>query len=209
MPGIGKSQLVLHYAKVSFKSRYSYIFWMSAASVDKLTQGFANILDSVCHPDRYLKEQNAKLKAAQLWLEDSPGDWLIIIDNVDSSTLDFLRTYLPRQNARGNILFTMRRADLAETLVTMAGNQHSILPLGSMELHDSANLLLKDAGFDMGRVTHSMLRHAEDLVKCVGRLPLAVVQAAACMKQTDTTLDQMLEWYKSAQKIEVSSSALR
>jgi hypothetical protein len=210
MPGVGKSQLILHYAKTSFDhGRYSYVFWISGTSVDKLNHGLAKVLDLVGHPDRYLQEQSAKLTAARLWLEEPHDcDWLLIFDNVDGSTLDFLRTYLPRRNARGNILFTTRRADIASTLVTMAGNQNSILPLRSMELWDSANLLMKDAGFDTGTVSPSMLSHAEELVECVGRLPLAVAQAAACIKQTHTTLEEMLELYKSAQKIEVSPYAL-
>jgi hypothetical protein len=210
MPGVGKSQLVLHYAKISFdQGRYSNVFWISATSVDKLNHGLSQILDLVSHSDRLQQEPRAKLIAARLWLEESDRDWLLVFDNVDGSTLDFLRTYLPRRNERGNVLFTTRRADLAETLASMAGNHHSVLSLRSMELRDSANLLLKDAGFDMGVLTPSLLGQAEELVQCVGRLPLAVVQAASCMKQTHTTLDEMLELYKSAQKIEVSSNVLR
>jgi hypothetical protein len=203
MPGIGKSQLVLHYAKISFESdRYSYIFWMSAASVDNLNQGFAQVLESVRHPDRYRQEQNAKLTAARLWLEEAPVGWLIVLDNVDRNTFDFLRTHLPRRNARGNILFTTRTADVAEALVIMVGHQDSTLKLRTLERRDAANLLLEDAGIT---ITPSLLSRAEELAECVGRLPLAIVQAASFMKKTHTTLDEMLEFYKSKQKIEVSS----
>jgi hypothetical protein len=59
-----------------------------------------------------------------------------------------------------------------------------------MERRDTAHLLLKDAGF---AVTPTLLDHAGVLVECVGRLPLAVVQAASFMKQTGTAMDQMLE----------------
>jgi hypothetical protein len=207
MPGLGKSQLVLHYAKTSFdQGRYFYVFWISANSVDKLNHGLAKILDLVRHPDRNLREQDAKLTAARLWLEEPHDcDWLLVFDNVDSSSLDFLRMHLPRRNTRGHILFTTRRADMAETLVTMAGNPNSILSLRSMELRDSAILLLKDAGLDTGVVAPSLFDHAEGLVECVGRLPIAVVQAASYVKQTETTLDEMLELYQGAQKLEVSS----
>jgi hypothetical protein len=54
----------------------------------------------------------------------------------------------------------------------------------------------------------SLLDHAEVLVECVGRLPLAVVQAASFMKQTHTTLDQMLEMFRSEQKNEVGPYTL-
>jgi hypothetical protein len=211
MPGVGKSQLILYYAKTSFdRGRYSYVFWISGTSVDKLNHGLAKVLDLVGHPDRYLQEQSAKLIGAQLWLEEPHDcDWLLVFDNVDSSALDFLRTYLPRRNARGNILFTTRRADMAKNLVTMVGNHHSTLSLRSMKLDDAANLLLKDAGFDMRVVSPALLSHAEELVECVGRLPLAVAQAGSCMKQTHVNIEEMLELYKSAQKIEVSSYAFK
>jgi hypothetical protein len=176
MPGIGRSQLVLHYAKRSFDDgRYSYIFWISSTSIDKLNHGFAKILDLVDHRHRYLQEQSAKLTAARLWLEEPQNDWLLVFDNVDRSTLDFLRTYLPRSNARGNILFTTRTLDLAEALVNMTGHRHPTLQLRALGPRDTATLLLKDAGIDIEIVTPPILDHAEELVECVGRLPLAVV----------------------------------
>jgi hypothetical protein len=206
MPGIGKTQLLLLYAKLSFdRGRYSHIFWVSATSLDKLNQGLAKILDVVGHRDRSLQDQSAKLIAARLWLEESlSSDWLLIFDNVDRSTLDFLRTNLPRRNARGNILFTTRTEDVAKALVNAAGIQHQTLELRAMELQDTAKLLIEDAGIDLTTVTPSGFTRAEDFVKRVGRLPLAVVQAASFMKQTHITLDDMLEMYNNEQKIEVS-----
>jgi hypothetical protein len=205
MPGIGKSQLILHYAKMSFdRGRYSHIFWISANSIDKLNHGLAKVLVLVGHPDRYLQEQSVRLTAAQLWLE-SHDDWLLVFDNVDSDTLDLLRAHLPRRNAGGNILFTTRMMDVADALVNAAGHPNSILRLRVLDPRDSANLLLKDAGV---AVTPSLLDHAEQLVECVGRLPLAVVHAASFMKQTRTTLDKMFELYRSKEKIEVSSYTL-
>jgi hypothetical protein len=84
--------------------------------------------------------------------------------------------------------------------VNIAGRQDSTLKLRTMKRHDTAHLLLKDAGI---AVTPALLDHAGELVECVGRLPLAVVQAASFMKQTRTAINQMLELYRSDQKIEV------
>jgi hypothetical protein len=219
MPGIGKTQLVLQYATVSFNSgQYSYVFWVSATSVDKLNQGLAKILDLVDHRDRYLHEQSAKLTAARLWLEEpelhshNAGDpracsfdWLLIFDNVHRETLRFLRSHLPRKNARGNILFTTRTADVAEALVNVAGMEYPTLQLRAMGLHDTANLLFEDAGFNAETVTSLQFSQAEKLVKCVGCLPLAVAHAASYMKQTHTTLDDMLGLYDDERKMEVCS----
>jgi hypothetical protein len=69
MPGLGKTQLLLRYAKLSFdRHQYIRVFWISATSVDKLNQGFAGILDLIKHPDRFLEDQYAKLTSARLWL---------------------------------------------------------------------------------------------------------------------------------------------
>jgi hypothetical protein len=210
MPGIGKTQLLLRYVKLSWDQlRYTSTFWISATSLDKLNQGLSGILDLIKHPDRSLPDQTSKLTAARLWLEqshnDDGGDWLLIFDNVHRETVDFLRNLLPLRNERGKILFTTRTADVAESLVNAAGEQHAVLGLQALDLRETANLLFGDAGIDAGAVTPSLLDQAENLVERVGRLPLAVVQAASFMKQTHTSLGHMLELYKNERKIEVGS----
>ena len=204
MPGVGKSQLSLCYAAKSFDGGlYTYIFWTSATSVDKLTQGFSKVLDLVGHPDRHVQDQSIKLTTARLWLEDCSAHWLFIIDNVDKVTLDFLSLHFPRINAQGNVLFTTRTVDVANALANMTRIPHSTLKLPTLSLHDSICLLLNDAGIRSQIITPVQLNYAEQLVESVGRLPLAVVQAASFIKQTDTTLDNMLQLYKSESKIEV------
>jgi hypothetical protein len=205
MPGLGKTHLVLRYAKMSFEhGQYSHIFWVSATSVDKLIEGLAKVLDLIGHPDRSMPDQSAKLTIARLWLEDSHDKWLLVFDNVNRNTLGFLRHHLPRRNARGNILFTTRTVDVAEALASAAGERHYTLELPVMDLRDCTNILFEDAGINAGTVSHSQLRCAEELVQCVGRLPLAVVQAASFMKQTHTDLHDMLKLYNNGGKMEVS-----
>jgi hypothetical protein len=117
MPGVGMSQLVLRYTTISFHcSMYS---WISANGIDKLNQGLTKVLDLIGHPDPHLQEQSRKLTAVQLWLGGRNDDWLLILDNIDRTTLDFFRIHLPRRNAGGNILFTTRATDVADALVNM------------------------------------------------------------------------------------------
>jgi hypothetical protein len=72
MPGVGKTQLILQFARITFAQLlYSHVFWMSATTTDKLIEGMTKILDIVGHPERSRSDQNAKLTAARLWLEDS------------------------------------------------------------------------------------------------------------------------------------------
>jgi GTPase SAR1 family protein len=119
MPGIGKTHLILRYAKLSFdQNRYTFVFWISATSVDKINQGISGILDLIGHRDRHLQDQTAKVTAARLWLEqsnsDEDGNWLLVFDNVHIDSLGFLRSHLPLRNERGSILFTTRTKDVAE-----------------------------------------------------------------------------------------------
>jgi tetratricopeptide (TPR) repeat protein len=203
MPGIGKSQLLLRYAVKSFEGdRYSHVFWTSASSVDKLTNGLCKILDLV-HPDRYIQDQSVKLTATRSWLEECSFNWLLIVDNVDTSTLNFLRTHFPRRNSRGNVIFSTRTVVVAQALLDMARTPHSILQLHALDVRDATSLLFNDAGIDSTFITSSLLSLAEELVQSVGRLPLAVVQAASFMKETDISLGDMLKLYKSKDKIEV------
>jgi hypothetical protein len=208
MPGLGKTKLALRFAEIVFTQLlYSYIFWMSAATPDKLIEGMAKILDLVGHAERTRSEQNAKLTAARLWLEDSQRidgvRWLLILDNVDKSSLGFLREHLPRRNVKGDILFTTRASDVAGALVRVAGGRHSKHELRVPDLAEATDLLFSSAGIDAGTVTPTQKNQAEELIQNLGSLPLAIVQAASYMRQTDMTLDGMLEISKSERKIEV------
>jgi hypothetical protein len=134
MPGVGKTKLILRFAHIVFAQfLYTHVFWMSGSTPDKLIEGLTKILDIVGHPERTRSEQNAKLTAARLWLEDSGQIdgvlWLLVLDNVDRSSLEFLSEHLPRRNVKGSILFTTRAADVAGALVSVSGRRHSTLEL--------------------------------------------------------------------------------
>jgi hypothetical protein len=207
MHGIGKTQLALRYGKFAFdRRRYSHVFWIQATTVEKLNHGFTKILDLLGHPDRGNQKQDAKLTLARRWLEcpDKDGvDWLIVFDNVERPTLEFLRTHLPRQNVRGNILFTTRTQDVAEILVT--GRQDCTIDLRAMDIPTAVGLFFQDANVDMNIVDSTLESEAEQIVRYVGRLPLAVSQAASFMKRSQKTADEMLALYKGKQKVDVSS----
>ncbi|KZP17602.1 hypothetical protein FIBSPDRAFT_830428 [Athelia psychrophila] len=120
MPGLGKSQLVLKYAHSSFElRRHTYIFAISATTVEKLTQGLATVLELVQHPARHNPDQAVQLTAARHCFENSAEygfvEWLIMFDNATSETVAFLLQHFPRQNANGSILITTRTLEIATT----------------------------------------------------------------------------------------------
>ncbi|KZP24443.1 TPR-like protein [Athelia psychrophila] len=188
MPGLGKSQLSLKYAHSAFESGgHTHIFAISATTVEKLTQGLTGVLELVQHPARHNPDQSVQLTAARHCFEHSEKygftRWLIIFDNATAETVAFLRLHLPRQNANGSILITMRTLEIAEALTNVAGQQHPICELKALSPADSAKLLLKRAGIHSSAPAD--LESAQKLVQRIGCLPLAVDQAGAFMKTNE------------------------
>ena len=98
MPGVGKTQLALKFATRTFQiGQVRYVFWVSATSVEKVTQGFAKLVDCLRLPGRHALDLASKLTAMRVWLQD-PGpsrDWLVVLDNVNGETAMMLRDVLP------------------------------------------------------------------------------------------------------------------
>ncbi|KZP08930.1 hypothetical protein FIBSPDRAFT_250985 [Athelia psychrophila] len=186
MPGLGKSQLTLKYAHSSFElGRHTHVFAISATTVEKLSRGLTNVLQPVQHLERYNSDQAAQLMAARDCFEHSEKygfvKWLIIFDDATSETVSFLRENLPRQNANGSILITTRTLEIAEALTSAAGHRHPVYELKALSPMQSAELLLKTAGIHSSAAAD--LDSAQKLVERIGRLPLAVDQAGAFMKE--------------------------
>ena len=207
MPGLGKTQLALkHTLEVFDQARGPIIFWTSAATTEKLAQGLCKILDLVDHVDRDHTDQNVRLSAAQRWLEgtgrDFPLPWLLVLDNVNEESVPFLREHLPRTNGRGAMLFTMRSIDVASALLTGDLNQ-GILELEVLSSADASNLLLAELQASKPNETASQIVKAEKLVKCVGRLPLAIGHVASFANQHLKGLDYILHLFEDQHAMEV------
>ena len=209
MPGLGKTQLALRYSLEAFdQARGPMIFWTSAATTEKLAQGLCKILDIVDHDDRDHMDQNVRLSAAQRWLEGAGGDfrlpWLLVLDNVNEESVPFLREHLPRTNGHGAILFTMRSIDVANALVNDGLNQ-GILELEVLSPADASNLLLAELQVSNSDKTASQIGKAEKLVKCVGRLPLAIGHVASFANQHLKGLDYILHLFEGQHEMDVLS----
>jgi hypothetical protein len=207
MPGMGKSQLALQYVKLSYsRQRYSIVFWISGATVGKLNQGLAGVLTLVGHPDRDHPEQSTRLTSARRWLEESGvTKWLLVLDNVAQEAVSFLQHYLPRKNVMGNILFTTRTAVIAEALACVAGQPYQFFELRAPDLRDASNQLLKEAGISATDAVTNSMNGAEDLVKRIGCLPLAISHAGSFAKQSRKSLNDVLTLYRSEYQYEVNS----
>ena len=118
MPGVGKTQLALRYARlVAERSQDMYIFWVSAGSVEKLARDFSKVADLLRLSRHHALDQVTKLTLARAWLEDSTTKkkWLLILDNVTRETITMIQAdIIPRRNSDGRLLFTTQTATIAD-----------------------------------------------------------------------------------------------
>jgi hypothetical protein len=210
IPGVGKTQLAIRYTKMFLNDpTVSAVFWMSCSNVEKLCQGFSRLLNLIDHPDQFKLEQNARIVGARCWLEQ-PGvsgilRWLLVLDNVDITTLDLLRENLPRQGKRGRILFTTRTEAIAHAVCKASGKLQLSFELEPPVMHDAIMLFFKSAGVSENSVSSVSRRQVTDMMGCLGRLPFAVEHAASFMTQSSQTIEALTRLYRGNQKSHVSS----
>ena len=204
MPGLGKTQLALKFAERAFqRSQYAYVFWVSAASAEKLTQDISKLVDLLRLPGYHTSNQVTKLTMARVWLEDSTDgrSWLVILDNVTQDTTAMLRDMLPRRNNMGKLLFTTRTAKIAEVFATSVGlSQLALQPPG---IQDAVAMLSAGAGLEGDGTQEVNNIDAKQVVRSVGALPLAIDQAASYLRDTGSNLNEILKMYKSEVACEV------
>jgi hypothetical protein len=208
IPGVGKSQLALRYTKLFLEdTTLSAVFWISASSVDKLYQGFSRLLNLVDHPDQLQTDQNARVVAARRWLEQREASgisrWLLVLDNANITTLEFLRENLPRQGKQGRILITTRTQLVAHALCRASGRKHSSFELETPTVEEAATLFVDSAGISKDSVSNLSRDQVTELVKSLGCLPFAVDQAASFMVQSYQTIDSLMTMYRSNEKHQV------
>ena len=205
MPGVGKTQLALQYATLaSGRSQYTYTFWVSAGSVEKLARDFSKLADLLRLPGRYAFDQVTKLTVMRAWLEDPTARkrWLLILDNVTRETTRMiLDDILPRRNSGGRLLFTTRTASIADSCTIPC--KSFVLALQPPGTNDAVTMLA--AGAEMGGESTAEASYAdfERLVRSVGNLPLAIDQAASYIKGYGSSTKELLDLYQSEEIMEV------
>jgi hypothetical protein len=208
IPGVGKTQLALRYTKIFLEyPTVSAVFWMSCSNVEKLQQGFSKLLSLINHPDQFKPEQNARVIAARGWLEQPEVSgilrWLLVLDNVDITTLEFLRENLPRQGKQGRILITTRTEAVAHAVCKASGELQLSFELEPPVMGDAIIFFLDSVGVSDDSMSSVSRRQVTDLIKCLGRLPFAVEQAASFMTQSSQTIDSFTRLYGGNEKSRV------
>ncbi|OAL54216.1 kinesin light chain [Pyrenochaeta sp. DS3sAY3a] len=179
--GTGKSQVALELAyRTREKDKTCSVFW-----------SFAGIAQRLKIPG-WDDEKADVIQLVKLRLEEeSARDCLLVFDNADDINLGSSRLSaapavglvecLP-QSSRCSVVFTTTESDLAKRLAL-----HALVKLHELT-PDAAERMLEN--FLNRPVSSSEQQEAKLLLQELSYLPLAIVQAAACINATAVTLQQ-------------------
>ncbi len=189
--GVGKTRLAVHYAYQQ-KPRCAFILWVSASSKASLDTSLSQLADQL-NADPLLK-QAEKMAFVKAWLEQH-NDWLLIIDNADNDqeiTAKVLESFLP-VSPQGHILFTTQiiTADLKF--------KAAALEIKCLDTETGGLFLWRRIHADK-QATPDELIAAKEISGALSGLPLALVQAAAYIKENQCALNDYLPLYEKYAK---------
>ncbi len=161
--GVGKTNIAAEYA-YRHADEYKIVCWLRAEEPAPLISGYA----SLAGPLGISAEESSTLESlcddVRRALEKR-SDWLLIFDNARGS--EDIARFLPKKRS-GHVLITSRDSH-------WRGVGESICVLG-LERIESLEMLAKSTGLESDSA-------AVDIARTLGDLPLALGQAAACIKE--------------------------
>jgi tetratricopeptide (TPR) repeat protein len=189
--GIGKTHTAIAYAYRSYgRHQPEHILWISAetlADIDNSYVRLAKELEINYLPDEKVEET---VKRVKYWLAGNQN-CLLIFDNADDTeTISKIDSYLP-PNFKGKVLITTR---LAET------RYYAKIKIEKFLLTDGVDFLLKRAKLTPDLPVPPDRSLAEQLVKELDGLPLALDQAGAYIAEIPSTLAEYLQLYRDYKK---------
>lgn len=176
------------------------VYWVHASNADRFRQSFTSIAQECGIPGLDDPEIDV-LPLVKAWLgKKGNGRWLMVIDNADDEALFTTHQQTSASSSRstvnlggfipdcanGNILITTRNKKAGSRLTK--GKQ--LIEIGKMDISDCAKLLHLQLGDSAS--TESIGRLSEQLEY----IPLALVQAAAFIKENSVSIDYYLELLK-------------
>lgn len=201
--GVGKSQIAIEFSyRFHEKHPEAFVFWIYAGSRSRFEQGYQEIARKLDIPG-WDDPRVDSLQVVCSWLSDEhSGEWLLVIDNADDSSLFFgdkslsqdqnrdeakpLIHYLPKPQ-RGSILITTRDKRVGERL---SGRERPVEVL-PMTVENAKRLLLSK--MHIGNEQDFSEADAVKLISELAYLPLAITQAAAFITENVLTIADYLE----------------
>ena len=183
---MGKTQIVL---ELAYRTREKYrdcsVLWIPATSPESLQQALKDIGQQLGVPGINQDQADIKKLVQRHLSQDSAGQWLLIIDNVDDMSMweNGLKAYLPRSD-RGSVVCTTRSMKIAAKIAAS-----NVIQVPEMDEEMAMQMLCKSL------INQKLLDHRQDAQKLLERLtslPLAIAQAAAYINTNSIMLSEYL-----------------
>ena len=171
MGGVGKTQTALEYVYVN-KISYDRIYWITAVNQTSLFAGYQKIAETAGLKIAADLTPVKIAKAVLSWLR-SLGNWLIVIDNLDD--IEVISGFLPENGSDKHTLITTRNPN-SEGIPA----QGLEIPLFTPEESVALFAALSKVPVTPGSPEE---KQADEIVKELGYLPLAIEQAAAYVRE--------------------------
>jgi hypothetical protein len=180
--GVGKTQLAAGvYDRAVTERRCDLYVWVSAASSQAVTAGFARAWERV-HNANSGSDPESNAQRFLEWLRATDRRWLIILDDLPDPAV--MREWWPAGRA-GRTVVTTRRRD-----AVLSEHHRVVLDVGVFQPAESAAYLT--ARLSTATARPDVLEGAARLATALGHLPLALSQAAAVILDDGTTCAQYL-----------------
>ena len=190
--GVGKTRLAVELGWYSVcERRHSAVLFAQSDTPDALRTNLARLAGTLGLPESANPDETAQYEAVMRWL-GSRGDWLLILDNVDSDdAATAVKKVLPHL-ANGHLLITSRRHGWPAGVRTA--------PLKVLDLDVAAKFLL-DRADDRPKTKHDET-DARNLAERLGGLPLALEQAAAYLDARQCAFaDYLSDWERDRSRV--------
>ncbi len=178
LPGVGKSQLVAHYA-ADYSDGYSTICWVRAEDATTLGDDLRVLAEDLQLPSAASGDPELVYGELRSWLA-SHDNWLLIFDGTDS--IDQIRCLLPSEPS-GHVIVTTQ-----DSRRRGWGQRKKVPPLS----------FTAAAGYLLSRTESSEQTVARELARELGSLPLALEQCAAYILDTERSLAWYLKSFRRA-----------
>jgi tetratricopeptide (TPR) repeat protein len=190
--GIGKTQIALEYV-YRFTNTYTRIFWISADTQASLLDGYRKIADLVGVQITSAAHAFEIAEKTISWLERD-GNWLLVVDNLDN-----LEILSPTEEPNSKILLLPSTGPHRHTLITTRNRYADGIPAQAKEVtkfnqNQSLHLLYELSKISPGPNSEEA-KAAVQLVEELDHLPLAISQAAAYIRESETSFTAFLTEY--------------
>ncbi|KAG9120792.1 hypothetical protein FRC07_003570 [Ceratobasidium sp. 392] len=181
--GSGKTQIALKFVQ-KHREVFWGVFYIDASSTGSISASLKAIA--------LVAGAGSTMDDALAWLVGQENKWLMVFDNADDTSLN-LRQYFP-DCSHGDILITTRNWHMHNLAGKTRLGVKAECQVSGMQQEDAKELLLSVSNMASNDTTDNC---GATLVKELGYLALAIIQAGAHIRVTGYTLGQYVEMYRS------------